>query len=182
MFRALGVAVSLVALTALGVTAASGSSSARAKDTAKITMERQGKKIFFEGPDSVESGAKLKIENNTNPRIIGPHTFSLVERSALPKGKVERRECRNFEQGSICARIGEVHEVDLDTGQVGEPNVDNGAKGWNKATTKKADGDTWVTQRKGAKESREVSADAGENLIFICAVHPQMQGKLEVRG
>jgi hypothetical protein len=179
--RALGVGAALVALGVLGVAGAASGSSAKAKDdVAKFSMERKGKKIFFEGPDSVETGAKLKIENNTNPRIIGPHTFSIVERTALPKGLEEKRECARFQR--ICGRIGEAHEVDLQTGQVGEPNVDNGKKGWDKATTHKTFGDTWVTQRKGAKESREVSADGGENLWFICAVHPQMQVKVEVRG
>jgi hypothetical protein len=179
--RALGVGAALVALGVLGVAGAASGSSAKAKDdVAKFSMERQGKKIFFEGPGSVESGAKLKVENNTNPRIIGPHTFSIVERTALPKGLEEKRECARFQR--ICRRIAEVHEADVQTGQVDAPNVDNGKKGWDKATTHKADGDTWFTQRRGDKESREVSASGGENLWFICAVHPQMQTKVEVRG
>jgi hypothetical protein len=179
--RALGATASLVALGVLAVAgAASGSSAAKAKDTAKLSMEREGKKLFFEGPGSVESGAKLRIENNTNPRTIGPHTFSLVERSALPKGKEEKRECRNF--GGICGRIAEEHEVDLDTGQVGEPNVDGGKKGWDEPTTRNRGGDSWVTQKKGEREARKVSAKDGDNLFFLCVVHPQMQGKLEVRG
>jgi hypothetical protein len=179
--RVLGFAVSLAAVGALGIgQLASGSSSSRAEDSAKITMDRKGKKLFFEGPERVESGAKLKIENNTNPRTVGPHTFSLVERSALPKGKEEKRDCRNF--GGICGRIAEAHEVDPETGEVGKPNVDNGKKGWDKATTQKSDGDSWVTQRKGERTAREVSAGGGENLFFLCVVHPQMQGKLEVEG
>jgi hypothetical protein len=179
--RVPGTLAALVALCVLAVAAAaSGSSSAHPHDTAKISMERKGKKLFFEGPDSIEAGARLKVENNTNPRTVGPHTFSLVERSALPEGKVEKKECRNFER--ICGRIAEVHEVDLDTGAVGRPNVDNGKKGWDKATTQKSAGDSWVTQKKGQRESREVSAKPGESLFVICAVHPQMQDKVELKG
>jgi hypothetical protein len=179
--RALGVGAALVALGVLGVAGAASGSSAKAKDdVAKFSMERKGKKIFFEGPDSVESGAKLKVENNTNPRIIGPHTFSVVERSALPKGLEEKRECGRLQR--ICGEIAQAHEADPQTGQVGEPNVDEGKKGWDKPTTHKSFGDSWFTQKNGERESREVSADGGENLWFICAVHPQMQTKVEVRG
>lgn len=178
--RVVGGLAAVVTLGLLVVGGASGSSSARAEDAAKITMERKGKRLFFEGPKSVESGAKLKVQNNTNPRVVGPHTFSLVERSALPESKEEKRNCRNL--GGICGKIAEAHEVDPETGAVGKPDVDNGKKGWDKSTTPKSAGDSWVTQKKGGRTAREVSAKGGENLFFLCAVHPRMQGELEVEG
>jgi hypothetical protein len=179
--RVVGALAVVVALGVLGIAAAAlGSSSAKATETAEISMERKGKRLFFEGPNSVESGAKLKVENNTNPRVVGPHTFSLVERAALPKSKEEKRDCRNF--AGICGKIAEAHEVDPETGMVSKPNIDNGKKGWDRATTPKRAGDSWVVQRKGASESREVSAKPGEKLFFLCAVHPRMQDKLEVEG
>lgn len=150
---------------------------ARAKETVKLAMVADGKELSFEGPGKVEKGAKLKIVNETDPKKIGPHTFSFVRKGAQPKTKEEANACGKRFEG-VCGRILEAHEVDLDTGQVGKPNVDAGEKGWDATFGKK--GDSWVTEAEGEKESREVTAEAGSRLYYLCIVHPEMQGRLSV--
>lgn len=148
----------------------------RAKETATLTMAADGKDLFFEGPGRVDAGAKLKIVNDTKPKVVGPHSFSLVKKADLPKNKQEGKDCENLE--GICGKIAQAHEIDLETFEIGKPDVDVGKKGWDAIFGK--EGDTWFTQEKGEKESRKVTAKAGTTLYYLCAVHPNMQGKLRV--
>ena len=69
-----------------------GGGAASAKPAAKhgsvIKMEKKGKDLFFTAPETVEAGTNLKIKNNTNPKQVGPHTFSLVG----PEGPADDEE------------------------------------------------------------------------------------------
>lgn len=147
-------------------------------EPATITMKMKGKSPVFDGPDTVQTGQPLKIVNATSPRKIGPHTFSLVRPNLLPKTAKQFKNC--FTPKRICMRIALAHKFNPKTEKIGKQLVDPGAKGWSKSFTKKAKGDSWYTETKDETFTANVSASAGKTLSFLCAVHPDMQGEIEV--
>ncbi len=172
------VGASLLAVLVLA-DAGVGSGSPGKAGTTVITMERDGRELFFDGPATVEAGSTLKIKNNTNPRQIGPHTFSFAKSKFFPKSNKAIKRCGRKLTG-ICGAIIGWHEVDLDSGQVTENPVEVGKNGWDRVGTLKRKGDSWVSERKNQTFSREVTAKPGKTLAFICAVHPEMQGEITV--
>jgi hypothetical protein len=46
---------------------------------------KDSKGLRFEAPKTIVNGEDLEIVNQTNPHKVGPHTFSLVTKSSLPK-------------------------------------------------------------------------------------------------
>jgi hypothetical protein len=177
MVRAGGglIALSALALVVTGGGAAADEAGKRAAAT--ITMEKNGRELFFDGPRTVAKGEKLKVENLTNPRRVGPHTFSLVKKGALPKGNNESRRCVDFTL-KVCRNIVEAHRFDPETFEVGKPIV--GGKKWDKLFGNRAKGDSWYTEKKGNKDTRKVTADVGDKLFYFCVVHPEMQGRIKV--
>jgi hypothetical protein len=177
----------VAALGALTVVATGGGSATAAKPKAKpgvvkvkIEFDRKNKDLFFDAPESVAAGDELQIKNNTNPRAIGPHTFSLVREEDLPEGRDEQKACSHKFEG-ICGAIAlNWHKVDLQTGQIGENPVEVGKQGWDRKGSLKRKGDSFVMERKGEKFQREVTADPGKELYFMCAVHAEMQGEIDV--
>jgi hypothetical protein len=154
----------------------------REAGNATITMERKGRDIFFKAPREVGQGKKLRVKNNTNPRQIGPHTFSLAKRNSLPNTNSEIKDCGKNLAG-ICGEIAlDWHELDLETGQTGDRLSEVGKKGWDRMGNLKSPGDSWFVSRRGGVISQKVKARAGATLTFICAVHPFMQGKIKVKG
>ena len=151
---------------------------------ATITMKLKGKGKsavpYFTGPKTVAHGAKLKIVNDTAPKAIGPHTFSLVKAGLVPKGAKAQSKCagENALTG-LCLTIAKAHEVDLKTFKVSKPIVETGRTGWDTSFGKT--GDSWYTETKGEKTSRIVTAKAGTTLTYFCAVHPNMVGKIKVK-
>jgi hypothetical protein len=181
MLRLGGTLVALAGLTVM-LTGGAGASGAPSKAGATvIKMEKQGKDLFFSYPKTVEPGAVLKIKNLTDPRKVGPHTFSLVKRSDIPKKKNQIKACEKKLKG-ICGAIVRWHKVDLDTGEIGENPVEVGKKGWDLQGSLKHKGDSWVAERENQSFKRKVTAPEGKTLHFICAVHPFMQGKIRVEG
>jgi hypothetical protein len=146
-----------------------------------ITMVLHGKKLAFEGPETIEEGTPLEILNETNPRQVGPHTFSLVTKSSLPKTKKAEANC--FTPGKICFAIAEWQKFNPKTEKVGLNLVKVGPPGWSTsgdASGKK--GDSWFTgeTKAGTHVTQVVSAKAGTTLYYICAIHPWMQGSIKV--
>ncbi len=144
-----------------------------------ITMERDGKTLFFDYPETVAAGDDLKIKNKTNPRQVGPHTFSLVRENDIPTKPKKIKACTKKLKG-ICGAIVLWHDVDLETGEVGENPVEVGKQGWDRQGSLKRKGDSWVSEQKGQAFAREVTAQPGKVLHFICAVHAEMQGEITV--
>ncbi len=173
-------AVAALAVIASGGGAAAASTASKAKP-ATIDMARDGKELFFEGPKTVQAGATLKIKNLTNPKQVGPHTFSLVQKKERPKTRSQIKACAKKLKG-ICGAIVQWHDVNVDTGEIGENPVEVGKDGWNQEGTLKRKGDSWIAQSKNESFKREVTAKPGTTLHFICAVHPEMQGKIKVTG
>lgn len=168
-----------MAALALAVTGAPVGAATPTGNTETITMEFAKGKMKFAGPSSVTVGDQLEIVNNTNPKQVGPHTFSLVTQGALPKTPKARKGC--FAPKHICLAIAIWHGFNPKTERITKDLVKVGPAGWStagNATSKK--GDSWFTEKKGETISQEVTASADSTLYYLCAVHPWMQGKVDV--
>jgi hypothetical protein len=183
--RALFVAVPIAALAmALLGSAIAGAETAPAPVAAPkgvIKMVLHGKKLGFEGPETIEEGAALEIYNSTNPRQVGPHTFSLVTKGSLPKTKQAEKSC--FTPKHICLAIAEWQHFDPKTEKVGLNLVKAGPPGWSTSgDAKGTTGDSWFTgeTKSGTHITQTVTAKAGTTLYYVCAIHPWMQGSIEV--
>ncbi|HVX32626.1 MAG TPA: hypothetical protein VHA80_05735 [Solirubrobacterales bacterium] len=170
--------VALVAFLALLVPTASAAEpgeSAEAVTTIEIKME--GKKMGFFGPKTVHEGEELRIVNDTMPSMTGPHTFSLVTKSSLPKTAKQRKTC--FTPGKICMGIAGWYGLKGEEAPK-NPLVKAGKPGWDTMGTVKKKGDSYFFGKKGESFEQPVSAKAGTTLYFICAVHAFMQGSIKV--
>lgn len=170
-------------LTVLLASGSAGAADTPTPPTEKVVIDMvlKGKKMSFEGPETVYEGQELEILNSTNPRQVGPHTFSLVERGTLPKTKAAEKAC--FTPGHICMSIAKWHGFNPKTEKITVNPVKAGPLGWSTAGNNKGKkGDSWFTgeARKGTHTIEKVTAKAGTRLYFICAVHPWMQGSIKV--
>ncbi len=141
-------------------------------------MELTKGKLKFVGPASVTVGDQLEIVNETNPKQVGPHTFSLVTKGSLPKTPKARKNC--FTPKHICLAVAIWHGFNPKNEAITKNPSKAGPAGWStagNATGKK--GDSWFTEKKGETFSQEVTAAPG-TLYYLCAVHPFMQGKVNV--
>jgi len=132
----------------------------------------------FIGPKTVVQGEQLRVVNETPGKKMGPHTLSLVEASTLPKTPSARKQC--FTPDHICMAIAKWHGVKGN----GPPTInpaEAGLAGWDTEGSPSKKGDSWFTgSKKGTSFEQVVSAEAGETLHFICAIHPWMQGSVKV--
>jgi hypothetical protein len=181
-------ALVLVALIAIGAIAAGGSASAKGPglpegggggETIEMTFGPKGGLRFIEqdGDGEILRGDDLTIVNETNPRQVGPHTFSLVQARDIPKDRAERRAC--FEPGNICAAIAEWHGARGNRPPTTEL-VEAGAAGWDTQGNLDQEGDSWVSEEKGGEITQPVTAAANKSIHFMCAIHPHMRGRLKV--
>jgi hypothetical protein len=148
------------------------------EEGATIEIKLEGKKLGFFGPGTVHEGEELRIVNDTKPSQVGPHTFSLVTKSSLPKTPKARKTC--FTPKHVCLSIAEWHHFNPKTEKVGKPEVEVGGEGWSTMGSVKTEGDSWFTEKAGATTERKVTAKAGTTIYFMCAVHPWMQGSVKV--
>jgi hypothetical protein len=182
--RLLLAAVPLAALvTALLASGSAGAAETPAPvaGTAVVKMVLKGQKLSFEAPETVYEGEQLEVLNETNPRQVGPHTFSLVEKGTLPKSKQAQKSC--FTPGHICLSIAKWHGFNPKTEKISINPVEAGPEGWSTLGNNKGKkGDSWFTGevKKGTHFSQEVTAKAGATLYFMCAIHPWMQGSIKV--
>lgn len=167
--------VALLALLAPSASAAEVFEPTEAVTTIEIKME--GKKMGFFGPKTVHEGEELRIVNETSPSMGGPHTFSLVTKSSLPKTAKQRKEC--FTPGNICMGIAGWYGLKAEEAPK-NPLVKAGKEGWDTMGTKKKKGDSYFFDKKGESFEQVVSAKAGTTLYFMCAVHAWMQGSIKV--
>ncbi len=175
-------AAALAAVTGVSALAAPTSQAGKYDTPKPVTIKavfKGGKSApKFKGPNKVARGSKLTMLNASNPKKIGPHTFSIVKKNLLPRKKAEYEACHDLDPASACGRIAKAHKVNPKTFAVGKPDVDVGKKGWDKSFGKK--GDTFYTETEGESETRKVTAKVGSKLILFCAVHPEMVKKLKV--
>lgn len=173
-------ALALAASSAVLVLAGSGIATAATPTgvTQKVDMELTKGKLKFVGPESVTVGDQLEIVNETNPKQVGPHTFSLVTKGSLPKTPKARKGC--FAPKHICLAIAIWHGFNPKSEEITKNPAKAGPAGWSTAGSTSKKGDSWFTEKKGEKFSQEVTAEAGSTLYYLCAVHPWMQGKVNV--
>ena len=145
--------------------------------TQQVTIELTKGKLKFVGPEAVTVGDQLEIVNETNPKQVGPHTFSLVTKGSLPKTPKARKNC--FTPKHICLAVAIWHGFNPKTERITKNPAKAGAAGWSTAGSTSKKGDSWFTEKKGETFSQEVTAEAG-TLYYLCAVHPWMQGKVNV--
>lgn len=144
--------------------------------TDTIAIQLVEGKLRFVAPLAVTRGDELRIVNRTNPRLVGPHTFSLVRRGAIPRSRRARRNCG--EPGHLCASIaawhgyGESEEVTANPAEAGAP-------GWSTMGNARRAGDSWFTEARGESVTQPVTAAPGF-LYFVCAIHPWMHGRVRV--
>lgn len=179
--RALLAAVPITALLVVLVASGSAGAETTAGTKGVIKMVLKGKKLAFEGPKTIEEGAPLEIYNATNPKQVGPHTFSLVTKGSLPKTAAARHNC--FTPKHICLSVAEWQHFNPKTEKVGLTLSKAGPAGWstlgdNSGTV----GDSWFSgeTKSGTHITQVVSANAGTTLYYVCAIHPNMQGSIKV--
>ena len=174
--RALALALSATAALAAPAVAAAATPTGV---TDVISMELTKGKLKFVGPESVTVGDQLEIVNKTNPKQVGPHTFSLVTKGSLPKTPKARKGC--FAPKHICLSIAMWHGFNPKTEQITKNPAKAGSAGWSTSGSTSKKGDSWFSgEKKGGHFSQEVTAEAGTTLYYLCAVHPWMQGKVNV--
>jgi hypothetical protein len=184
MLRLGGALVGVIAVSALGAGGFANASPGKAKkddDTAVVKIEQDGHNLFFDYPETVAPGADIKIKNTTDPQKVGPHSFTLVKRSDLPKTPDEQKAC-GHKLKKICGEIIKWHKVDVQTLEIGRNPVEVAGKGWDLQGSFKHAGDSWISEKKNQSFKQKVTAPEGKTLHFMCVVHPEMQGKIRVEG
>ncbi len=175
--RAAAVASAAAVIAVLLVVLAPASAGA-----ATATIDMKGKTdrgLKFKGPEKVERGDKLEIVNSTDPRKVGPHTFTLLEKNLIPKNETEGEAC--FGPDGICGQIFEAHEIDEESETVGKPDIDVGKKGWDVEFAEGKTGDSWFTFAEDETTKRKIKAKAGTRLGYFCVIHPWMAGSIKVK-
>lgn len=171
-----------IAFAAFGPALATGSSSGPGPTPNTVYIE--GSKttpLKFVAPETIFNGEELTIVNKTNPKQVGPHTFALIDPSLFPKTAKERKTCF---PGGACGTIakwlgvkGPHDPVSINPSKAGKP-------GWDTEGTKSKTGDAWFTGTKpGLSFTQRVNVNTSEGpvtLHFMCAIHPWMQGSIEV--
>jgi plastocyanin len=175
--RALTLAVSTAALSLALATSVGVAAVPATGTTAEIDIKFVKGKLFFEGPATVTQGDDLKIVNETNPKQVGPHSFSLVTKGSLPKTPNARKNC--FTPKHICLSVATWHGFNPKTEKISINPAKAGPAGWSTMGSTSKKGDSWFTEKKGESFGQQVSAQPG-TLYYFCAVHPWMQGKVDV--
>ncbi|HEU4944534.1 MAG TPA: hypothetical protein VFT10_05165 [Solirubrobacterales bacterium] len=172
----LAIAIGVTASIALAPTLASGAGELGPANTVYMKAGKGG--LRFEAPKTIVAGQELEVLNQTNPKQVGPHTFSLVTKGSLPKTPKARQTC--FTPKHICLAIAQWHGV-KGNGPVKVNPVEVGLEGWDTLGSISKKGDSWFTGSKpNTSIVQKVSAAAGTKIYFLCAIHPWMQGSTEV--
>jgi plastocyanin len=178
----------IAAVAALGLLGGGGSAALAAKSapnsvTVKAVQQNKVKvnRYFQDGSRfnkdvyTVKSGGTLKFVSTTVN--AGPHTFTTVKRSDLPKTLAQMNNCK------VCNTLGEAHGADPSTG--GPPKFQFLENGTGSDTPPKLDqpGDSAFLsgEKKNESVTLDVTAKKGSTLYFLCLIHPWMQGKVQVR-
>jgi hypothetical protein len=170
----------VIAVLAPSLASGAGSDPTQAAFTRTIYILGGRDNLRFLGPKTVVAGEELRVENLTNPRQVGPQTFSLVTPESLPNTARARRLC--FAEGHICKAIAGWHGA-RGTGPPSEDLVQAGAEGWDTPGSVTQKGDSWFSDKQGEAITQQVSANTSGGpvtLYFICALYPWVQGSITV--
>jgi plastocyanin len=176
-FRAIALAAPVaVVLSAVLAPGLAGAAVTPTGVTDTIHIELKKGALGFVAPQTITQGDELEIVNETNPKQVGPHTFSLVTKGSLPKTQPARKNC--FTPKHICLSIAKWQGFNAKEEVTINP-AEAGPEGWSTMGTTSKKGDSWFTQKKDESITQQVTAAPG-TLYFICAVHPFMQGQVKV--
>jgi hypothetical protein len=172
----IALAVGLTAILALAPALAGAADDLGSANTVYMKDGKGG--LRFEAPKTIVTGEELEVLNQTNPKQVGPHTFSLVTKGSIPKTPKARQTC--FTPKHICMSIAHWHGV-TGNGPVKVNPVEVGLEGWDTLGSITKKGDSWFTGSKpNTSITQKVSAAAGTTIYFMCAIHPWMHGSTEV--
>lgn len=177
------IAAALVALFALLALLAPAAAMAKAGSAGVATIYIKGNSpstLRFVGPKKIRDGQLLQIVNETDPRKVGPQTFSLVEAEEIPKTAKERAQC--LSKGHICQAIMGWHGI-KNGGKPKRTRVNVGKEGWDVSGSTTSTGDSWYTSKKGQsiEETLSVGATAGPVVVtFMSAFDPSLHGSITV--
>jgi hypothetical protein len=136
---------------------------------------------FKKGTIAIKSGGTLNINDKTGE----VHTFSLVKKSEVPRNARQADNC--FSKG-VCGKLAVDHgAVNPETGEEQEPTtplVNVGKAGFNQpgdSVVLPPAGGASAAKARASRTSLKITAAKGKTLYFICAIHPWMQGKINVR-
>lgn len=180
---ATGAAAGFVAALGSGSPASADAGAAPATTPPSATISIRGSAKApprFTGSTTIATGQVLRIRNLSNPKTIGPHTFTLVTAPVVPRTPKAQKDC--FTPGKICLIGATAHEFNPRTEKIGKQLVEAGEIGWDKRFTKTVKGDSWYSETWRETFEQVVSAKPGTNLKYMCLVHPEMQGTLKVTG
>ena len=172
----IAIAIGLTSSLVLAPALASGADPVDSAHTVVITTKGG---LRFEAPKTIIAGEELEVLNQTNPKQVGPHTFSLVTKGSIPKTPKARQTC--FTPKHICMAIAHWHGTN-GNGPVTKNPVKAGAAGWDTLGSVTKTGDSWFTGEKksGTSYTQPVTAAPGTTIYFMCAIHPFMHGSIEV--
>jgi hypothetical protein len=178
----LALAVAALAVAAFGPSLATGKGTGPGPTPNTVYIEgSRTEPLKFVAPETITNGEKLTIINKTNPKKVGPHTFSLVVPSLRPDTAKERKTC--FPKG-MCGTIGKWHGVTGPHSPVTKNPAKAGKPGWSTEGTKSKPGDSWFSGEKpGGEITQKVNVDTSDGattIHFMCAIHPWMQGEITV--
>jgi hypothetical protein len=172
----IAIVAGLTGALALAPALASGAGDLGSANTVYIKDGKGG--LRFEAPKTIVAGQELEVLNQTNPKQVGPHTFSLVTKGSIPKTPKARQVC--FTPKHICMSIAQWHGV-KGNGPVKVNPVEVGLEVWDVLGSVSKKGDSWFTGTKpNTSIVQKVSAAAGSTIYFMCAIHPWMHGSIEV--
>lgn len=150
-----------------------------ATTTAVVHIEEVKGTLKFVAPATVKQGEQLEIVNETDPKKVGPHTFSLVTPGSVPKTPNARKNC--FTPKHICMSIAKWHGFNPKTQKISVNPAKAGPEGWSTLGSTSKKGDSWFSgEKKGGHFSQEVSSSAPSTIYFMCAIHPWMHGQISV--
>jgi hypothetical protein len=170
------VGLALLVATAVAVPAvAQPSASARVKVNTIGGVSFKANRFIKDGmrfsKDTVRArrGDRLVMRDKTEQ----PHTLSVVRRKQLPRKVRQIDGC--FENGPCGALAVEHGAINPDTGEEQEPTtplVNAGREGFNRP------GDSVIIPP-GGRAAVEITG--ANDMFYLCAIHPWMQGKIDVR-
>jgi hypothetical protein len=179
-FAALVLAAGLVAAAAIPTLSPAADEGSSGSSANTVFISAKGG-LHFEAPKTIVDGEELTILNTTNPHKVGPHTFSLVTKSSIPKTPKARQIC--FTPHHICKAIAAWHGV-KGNGPPKENPAEAGPEGWSTMGSLTKKGDSWFTGEKPkATITQKVDVDTSNGptrIYFLCAVHPWMHGSINV--
>jgi hypothetical protein len=168
-----------VAGVAVGSAVAASGGKAPKVDKLKIEQHLKVKPGFYiqDGlhytpyKSTVKHGGTISVAGGKGAFSEGPHTFSLVKKSELPKTAKQVNNCK------VCGKIAQEHGFNPSdpNSQPTNPFVDGG-DGFNKP------GDSALIDGQHVKTLKlHVTAKKGTTLYYMCAIHPWMQGQVTVK-